>query len=389
MLPRPPLEIDGSSMESDFEIDSDGSLWKIADHALIGDAVELCLATIAAPLPPALRDKGPLNGLRIRIPGEIGQGTIDFMMASPSLYMMRINATYHDDHVMSVTGDRLVKIRVLLSGKLSYGSPETVIDGAGAYLEAYPGGTASSYTMSGGRTTRLLILHCEPGMFEEMVGGQSAALPEPLRHLFQVSSGPPVISPTPLGPDLLRAANDLFHAVVLYPPILRLSYVEAKGREIGCLILRDLSVPRDVAASHSNLSVRDVSRVYEGRDVLIEQYRAPPTIPQLSRLIGLNQTKFKLAFKLVFGMTIGDFTLKCRMERATELLMTSSMTISEIAYEIGYDHPANMTHAFRRYHGCAPREMRRAAGLRGAEVIESATDSRSGPSPTTAAVSAA
>ena len=383
-----PLENNDFGMESDFEIDSDGSLWKLSDHAMIGDAVAHCLAAISAPLPPALRARGPLNGLRFRIPGDIGQGTIDFMMASPSLYMMRINATYHDDHVMTVAGDRLVKIRVLLSGRMIYGTPETVIDGAGAYLEAYPGGTSSAYTMSGGRTTRLLVLHCEPAFFEEMVGGQSGALPDPLQHLFHVASGPPVISPTPLGPDLLRAANDLFHAVALYPPLLRLSYVEAKGREIGCLILRDLSVPRDLAASHSNLSVRDVSRVYEGRDLLVEQYRCPPTIPQLSRLIGLNQTKFKLAFKLVFGMTIGDFTLKCRMERAIELLMTSPMTISEIAYEIGYDHPANMTHAFRRYHGCAPRDMRRAAGLQGMEPGKSAAAAPGGSSITPSSATA-
>ena len=58
-------------------------------------------------------------------------------------------------------------------------------------------------------------------------------------------------------------------------------------------------------------------------------------------------------------MTIYEYILKCRMERAEELLLTGDYGVAEVAYEVGYDYPANFTHAFRRFHGRLPGVLKR------------------------------
>lgn len=41
------------------------------------------------------------------------------------------------------------------------------------------------------------------------------------------------------------------------------------------------------------LNGRDLHPIYEARDYLAQHYTKPPTIPELARLVGTNQTKLK------------------------------------------------------------------------------------------------
>ena len=47
-----------------------------------------------------------------------------------------------------------------------------------------------------------------------------------------------------------------------------------------------------------------------------------------------------------------------RYELAREYLATSKLAIEEIAAMLGYSSPGNFTHAFKRWHGSAPRQYR-------------------------------
>ena len=47
-----------------------------------------------------------------------------------------------------------------------------------------------------------------------------------------------------------------------------------------------------------------------------------------------------------------------RIERAKELLTTTSMKLSTIAMEIGYNEPNYFSHVFRKLEGITPKEYR-------------------------------
>jgi AraC-like DNA-binding protein len=70
-------------------------------------------------------------------------------------------------------------------------------------------------------------------------------------------------------------------------------------------------------------------------------------------------TLFRL-FKEHLQMTPGEYIARRRMERASVLLRTSGMSISEIARRMQYRDPFYFSRCFRKYSGMSPRQWRNA-----------------------------
>lgn len=291
-----------------------------------------------------------------------GQGTGRWTLFKLSAHLLILigNVEYHEDKEVLVPSDTMAKVRVLLSGGLRSSDGSVQLEGTGAFVESYPGTSGSSYILRGGALTRLVVLNCDRAFFEDELGLSEEYLPFPISYLFDRQAGDPKGSMIPLGPDVLRAANEVMRADTRFEPPVIFPYLAAKAREIACAMIAELNAARARPIANVRSSVRDVSRINEARDIILDQFQRPPTIPQLARIVGVNQTKLKVLFKNTFGLTIHEFTQKCRMDRAAELLTTTDIGIAEISYAIGYDHAASFTHAFKSYFGHAPSHVRRA-----------------------------
>lgn len=338
-----------------LEVDSDGTRWAMLPWT------QFMQATVLDATEFARTCGNDVAGIRVRVPPTIGRGLIDFTEITPRISVMRFDAEFNGDFVAKISDQRMAKVRVLLSGCLRGVESKITMDGAGAFLETYPGEIASSFVVEGGVPVRLMVLNCDLNFFVEEMRMPVEQLPPVIRRAFDVKRGPPQAEQTRLGLDLLRAANDIMRWCSDYPPPLRRAFLEAKSREIVCSVLRQLMSAGGEGPENLSLSVRDINRIHEARDILSEQFRRPPSILQLARQVGLNQTKLKASFKAIFGLTLHEFTTKCRMDRATELLVSSGLSVAEVAYAVGYDHPANFSIAFKRYAGRSPREVRRGA----------------------------
>ena len=124
--------------------------------------------------------------------------------------------------------------------------------------------------------------------------------------------------------------------------------------EMVCQIVTDLSAGGSALRGGSLLS-RDRRHVHEARDYLSQHYASPPTIPQLARMIGMNQTKLKAAFKQLLNVTLYEYVRQRRMEVAAQMLVEAELS--------GPRSPprglqARTSHAFKRYHGRLPREWK-------------------------------
>jgi DNA-binding response OmpR family regulator len=84
-----------------------------------------------------------------------------------------------------------------------------------------------------------------------------------------------------------------------------------------------------------------------------------PSQKHLARLIGVNEKRLTNAFRTLLGKTIHDYLRDQRMERARTLLQDCSLTVAEIADQLGFSSPANFASAFRRQLGCSPVAFRR------------------------------
>ena len=84
--------------------------------------------------------------------------------------------------------------------------------------------------------------------------------------------------------------------------------------------------------------------------------------PAIEKTISAVFDKLGPGFKAVFGETIFDFSLRCRMQHALQLLRDERTQVARVAEAVGYRHQTSFATAFRRHFGLRPKDVRR--GLR-------------------------
>lgn len=74
--------------------------------------------------------------------------------------------------------------------------------------------------------------------------------------------------------------------------------------------------------------------------------------------VNMNPSYFSTVFRKETGKTFVEYLTRVRLERAKELLLCSSLKISEIAYKVGYNDPQYFSYLFKKYNQCSPKEYR-------------------------------
>ena len=73
----------------------------------------------------------------------------------------------------------------------------------------------------------------------------------------------------------------------------------------------------------------------------------------------MSPSHFSRVFKQQTGFSPYDYVLIVRLNRAKELLQRTSMTVSEIAYETGFNSESNFIYFFTTNVGISPGKFRR------------------------------
>ena len=309
--------------------------------------------------PSIHRPRWAAHGVRHYLPEPEGDGYWDFSQPSSALMVSVTDASYHKDTWVPVEGSGFFKLRILLSGSLRSGSGELLAQAPEALFYVSPGASCEGYYAACGEPIRMVVLHCRPELLTHVLGLDALEVPPPLDSLFlpgRSASRQRLAS----GPEVIRAAQRIVESRYRLSRVLRDRYLETLSVEILLDVLGELGNRAFfLQQTSSNLNPRDLNRIYEARDYLAEHYAHPPNIPELARLVGVNQTKLKVNFREALGLTIYDYILQCRMERAAELLATGEYGVAQIAYTVGYNYPANFTAAFKRHFGRLPKSWRR------------------------------
>ncbi|EKF17549.1 AraC family transcriptional regulator [Nitratireductor pacificus pht-3B] len=114
------------------------------------------------------------------------------------------------------------------------------------------------------------------------------------------------------------------------------------------------SISRQERSPFPSLTRTHRERVEHATALLNEGLANPPSVPEIARIVGMNETGLRRSFKALYGMTIMEYLRERRLEVARALLRERNMSVSEIAYRIGFNNPANFATAYRRRFGCSP-----------------------------------
>ncbi len=91
---------------------------------------------------------------------------------------------------------------------------------------------------------------------------------------------------------------------------------------------------------------------------LTARLHEPLTIENMAELAAMSTRNFIRRFQEATGKTPGDWLIDARLERARELLETTSMSVEDIAHRSGFGTSATLRNHFRRRLQLAPLEYR-------------------------------
>ncbi|KAA6300283.1 MAG: Regulatory protein PchR [Candidatus Ordinivivax streblomastigis] len=102
----------------------------------------------------------------------------------------------------------------------------------------------------------------------------------------------------------------------------------------------------------------DKERLVQAKDILLENFLAPPSLRKLALEVGTNEFKLKAGFKELFGNTVFGILFDYRMNKAVSYLHDTQKSIQEIANLVGYEHYTHFSMAFKRKYGITPSAYR-------------------------------
>lgn len=137
---------------------------------------------------------------------------------------------------------------------------------------------------------------------------------------------------------------------------LKLMYLNAKLLELLIYQFEQFSLCESDHEAY--LKDEDITKLEEVITILKAQFVTPPTHRQLSKQVLLNEFKLRSGFKKYYGTTIHNYITRLRMEEAKRLILSEHKNMYEIGSSVGFKHQASFTHAFKKYYGILPSEIK-------------------------------
>lgn len=127
--------------------------------------------------------------------------------------------------------------------------------------------------------------------------------------------------------------------------------LDAAGKAIGLVgISQDIRSP--------NMSRSEYDEVASVVGWALENLEDLQSIQQIVTMMGMSQFKLNKRFRAVFGLNLGQWIIKQRIDRAQQLLSETAAPIAEIAISTGYSDQSALTRQFRLSTGLTPRQFR-------------------------------
>ena len=128
-------------------------------------------------------------------------------------------------------------------------------------------------------------------------------------------------------------------------------------------ILHDLSVSRNMhTLSDTTFSNAEFSyssrRIEKAFEYMNQNFQKNISLAEIAKLVNMTEVSFSRFFKAKTGITFIDSLLELRLGNASRLLIDTTQTVAEVAYNCGFNNISNFNRLFKKKKGCTPKEFR-------------------------------
>jgi AraC-like DNA-binding protein len=226
--------------------------------------------------------------------------------------------------------------------------------GCGQGILSVPGSYCGVMTIAYTSEQRhaFITFYIEPKTLYNLIGDRFAQLPNYLQQMITGEDPAPYFQPCAMNAAMWMAAEQVWSCP--YQMLTRQLYLEAKAIELIALYFQECTTEMKSVSKYSALRSGDIDRIYQAKNILIQQIDNPPSLIELAKQVRLNDYKLKLGFRQVFGKTVFGYLRDYRMQQAKQLLDQDTMTIAEVAYAVGFANRGRFAAAFKQAYGINP-----------------------------------
>ncbi|WP_246040397.1 GlxA family transcriptional regulator [Roseovarius arcticus] len=103
-----------------------------------------------------------------------------------------------------------------------------------------------------------------------------------------------------------------------------------------------------------------VPMVREAINLIESQLSEPLSVPEVAKSLGVSQRQLERQFRQGIGCTVVQFSLLLRLQHARVLLISTSLSIREIATASGFNTLSHFAYSFGKHFGRRPSDYRQA-----------------------------
>ena len=113
--------------------------------------------------------------------------------------------------------------------------------------------------------------------------------------------------------------------------------------------------------THCNsLTARTIN---QAKRMITSDIYAEKSIEEIAEILGIGYSYFRREFRRICGIPPGEYRQQHRLQRAKELLISSTDSIAQIAMELRFDSAGEFSTFFRKREGIPPLEYRKTYNL--------------------------
>jgi len=302
----------------------------------------------------------PECGIRVVHKNPAATGYREFVLLEEGLAVICSDVHYREPITIEHPDRPIVKFHYRLSGRSGLDfdnrSSAAVPEHVGSAL-LLPSTLKKREVTFAGKREQSVTVACSPHWLTEHFGADLERAPPSLQRYARGDCSEFFFLPIAMRSGISQAAG-AFLACELGGHVRRMFFM-AKAIEILALSL-DVLITEQTQPEHveHRISKRDFEQLREARRILHSDISTVLKVDELAARIGMNESRMMQLFKRLYGETVFDFSQRVRMEFAAKLLEATDRSITEIAFEVGYDYPSNFTTAFKRHFGVPPRSVR-------------------------------
>lgn len=138
------------------------------------------------------------------------------------------------------------------------------------------------------------------------------------------------------------------------PSLVNEDLLELKIKELVLLLIQTKNID-SILELINDLYTKRISTL---REILELHLYSNLSVEELAKLSGMSLSSFKREFKKQFGDSPLNYINTEKIKKAKDLLSLPELSISDIAYEVGFNDPLYFTRLFKKKEGKSPTEFR-------------------------------